>query len=116
MTMAELFRALERVSGVSSPARRVSVPLLFAIAGASELVARTTGRSALLSLASVRLLPQENQRSRFDPPKAQRELGVTFRPVEETLADEIAWFRTHRMLPPAPARGVAPGSVLRAAH
>ncbi len=115
MTMAELFRALERVSGVAAPTRRLPVPLLYALAAAGELLARTTGRPALLSLASVRILLQENERSRFDPAKAQGELGVTFRPVEETLADEIAWFRAHGMLPPAPARRAAPGGALRTA-
>jgi dihydroflavonol-4-reductase len=28
--------------------------------------------------------------------KARRELGATFRPLIETLRDEVAWFRAHR--------------------
>ncbi len=84
------------------------MPLLFAIAGVGEALARTTGRPALLSLASVRILPQENERSRFDPSKAARELGVNFRPVAETLADEVAWFRARGMLPPAGPAGGTP--------
>ena len=30
-----------------------------------------------------------------------RELGLTFRPVAETLRDEIAWFRAAGILPPS---------------
>lgn len=29
--------------------------------------------------------------------KAMRELGVTFRPLEETLRDEIAWFNERQV-------------------
>ena len=28
--------------------------------------------------------------------KAMRELGVRFRPVEETLRDEVEWYRSHQ--------------------
>jgi dihydroflavonol-4-reductase len=42
--------------------------------------------------------------------KAVRELGVTFRPLEETLRDEVAWFRAH-----TPERVTAPGAPQRAA-
>jgi hypothetical protein len=31
---------------------------------------------------------------RLDSSRAQRELGVTFRPLAATLADEVAWFRS----------------------
>jgi hypothetical protein len=65
----------------------------------------------LISLASVRLLARENERSRFNHAKTERELGVHFRPFDETLTDEIAWYRDHGDLPPpsdvttgAPAR------------
>jgi dihydroflavonol-4-reductase len=100
MTMAELFKALERVSGVKAPTRRVPLPILFAIGTFGELAARATGRGALLSLATVRLMIREGDRSRFDHTKSERELGVRFRPVEETLADEISWYRAKEWLPP----------------
>jgi dihydroflavonol-4-reductase len=99
MTIAELLAALERVSGVRAPTRRIPVPMLYAVAGVSELLARTLGRPALLSLATVRIMLQEADRSRFSDAKSRRELGLAFRPVEETLTDAIAWFRAHGMLP-----------------
>lgn len=99
MTMVDLFAALERVSGIRAPTRRIPVPMLWAVAGVGELLARALGKPALLSLATVRIMLQEADRSRFSDGKSRRELGLTFRPVEETLADEIAWFRANGMLP-----------------
>jgi dihydroflavonol-4-reductase len=53
----------------------------------------------LISLASVRLLARENERSRMNHAKSEREIGISFRPFEETLADEVAWYRKHGDLP-----------------
>lgn len=41
----------------------------------------------------------ENDRSRYDPTKSERELGLRFRPVEEALRDEVAWFRANGQIP-----------------
>lgn len=99
MSMAEVFATLERVTGVPAPRRRLPVALLYAIATGAELAARATGKPALLSWATVRIMRQERERSRFSAEKSQRELGLSFRPVTETLADEVAWFRANGMLP-----------------
>lgn len=93
MTMAELFDVYEQVTGVPAPKRKLPPLLLLAIAMVSEGVARLTGRPVLLSLATIQLMLREADRTRFDPSKSERELGVSFRPVAETLRDEVAWFR-----------------------
>ena len=38
-------------------------------------------------------------RTQFNHEKSERELGLRFRPVEETLRDEIAWYRSNGWLP-----------------
>jgi len=101
MDIADLFQRLEGVSGVKAPTKKIPAALLYLIAGISEIAARTTGKPALLSWAGVSVMMQERERSRFDHAKSIRELGVTFRPVEETLSDEIAWFRANGHLPAA---------------
>jgi dihydroflavonol-4-reductase len=53
----------------------------------------------LLGLATVRLVAREAERTRFDHARSARELGLTFRPVEETLRDEVAWYRANGWLP-----------------
>jgi dihydroflavonol-4-reductase len=99
MTMFELMASLERVSGVKAPRFRIPLPLLFVIATGYEAYAKLTGRPILISLASVRLLARENERSRLSHEKSERELGVSFRPFDQTLADTVAWYRSHGDLP-----------------
>jgi len=41
---------------------------------------------------------REDGRYRFSAEKAARELGLAFRPVEETLADVIGWYRANGWL------------------
>ena len=93
MTMADLLKTYEQVTGVPAPKGKLPPLLLLAIATVSEAMARLTGKPTLLSLATVRLMLREAERTRFDHAKSERELGVSFRPVDETLRDEIAWFR-----------------------
>jgi dihydroflavonol-4-reductase len=93
MKMGELFQELERLSGVRAPRWGVSTQLLYAIGAANEVWARIGGRPALISLATVRLMVRERDRTRFDHRKSEQALGIRFRPVEETLRDTIAWYR-----------------------
>lgn len=96
--MSDLFVALERVSGKKAPTRRIPLPALYALAALQELWSRIAKKPVLLSWDGVRLLARENGRTSFDPAKTQRELGLQFRPIEETLRDEIAWYRNHGWL------------------
>lgn len=111
MTMAEILAAIGHASGVEAPSLKLPIWLLFAIGTGYEAYARITGRPVLISLASVRFLARENERTRFDNARAERELGATFRPFEQTLADEVAWYRDHGDLPRPP--GSAPGAPAR---
>lgn len=98
MTMAELLGVYEQVTGVPAPKGKVPTLLLLAIATVSEAIARLTSKPTLISLATARLMLREAGRTRFDHAKSERELGLSFRPVAETLCDEIAWFRAHGRL------------------
>ncbi len=95
MTMDNLFPLLAEASGVAAPTRRIPLAMLRALAAGYELYAGVTGRPVLVSQASVKLLAQEAGRSHYDHTKSERELGCTFRPASETLADTIAWYRAN---------------------
>ena len=99
MTMDDLFPLLARASGVTAPTRRIPLAMLRALAAGYELYGGITGKPAPVSRASVKLLAQEAGRSHYDHAKSERELGCTFRPTEETLADTIAWYRANGDLP-----------------
>jgi nucleoside-diphosphate-sugar epimerase len=106
LTMSELVSAYERVTGIPAPRLKIPGLLMLLLALANEGYARLTGRPVLISLASIRLMLREKDRLRFDSSRSERELGVVFRPVEETLADEIAWYRRKGWLPPKEKEGV----------
>ncbi len=99
MTLAELFSVLEEETGIKAPTRSLPLPLMYAVAGVQELLARTTGKPALLSWAAVKSLQREAGRTRFNHAKSERELGLTFRPVAETVRDTVAWLRANQMEP-----------------
>ena len=69
--------------------------LMHLIAAGYEGYARATGRPVLLSCAMARTVAREDDRSRYSPAKSARELGLTFRPVAETLRDAAAWLLAH---------------------
>lgn len=100
-SMAELAATMERVTGVPAPKRVLSYGLLHVIATGFELWRAVTRQPVLLSRAGVKLIERERGRTHFDHRKSEAELGLTFRPIEETLRDEIAWFREAGMLPKA---------------
>jgi dihydroflavonol-4-reductase len=99
VTMSDLVSAYERVTGIPAPRWKIPAALMLLLALANEGYARLTGRPVLISLAGIRLMLREKDRSHFDSSRTERELGVAFRPVEETLADEIAWYRRNGWLP-----------------
>jgi dihydroflavonol-4-reductase len=101
MTIAELLSAYERVTGIAAPKRCVPAAALLVVAATSELWAKISSKPVLLSMATVRLMLREAGRTHFNPAKSECELGLTFRRVEETLADEVAWYRANGWLEPA---------------
>lgn len=90
--MAKIFAKLEQVSGVPAPRRTIPYSVTLIIAWLSETIARLTRQSTLITVTSVRT---SHLKRHVNSQKAMRELGITFRPFEETLRDEVAWYRTH---------------------
>jgi nucleoside-diphosphate-sugar epimerase len=107
--MREALALLEEVTGVPAPRRAVPTAALAALALAQEAWARLSGRPVLLSWQGYRTLRREGGSARFDSSKAERELGVSFRPLRDTFADAVAWFVAQGMLPRASLQpGAAP--------
>lgn len=95
-SLAEICFTLEGISGV--PAPRWVLPYSFTLGYAyvSETIARITRRPTVTTVNGVRTL---HARNAISAAKAIAELGATFRPLEQTLRDEIAWFRAHGYTP-----------------
>jgi len=95
VTMEDLFIELEQVSGIRAPRNKVPLPAVYVIGAISELRARITRQPALISWATVQLLVSEADRQHFDHRKSERELGIRFREIQETLRDSISWFKAN---------------------
>lgn len=93
VSFRELFGLLEELSGVPAPRLFVPYWLALAFAYGSELASRATGRPAMAPVEGIRTLRRARP---ISSAKAMRELGVTLRPLRDTLRDEIAWFRAER--------------------
>ena len=61
----------------------------------AETWSRLTGSPALVTLEGVRTL---HNRNKVKSDKAVRELSATFRPFEQTVRDELDWFRARGYL------------------
>lgn len=96
MEMADLFALLEKVTGVLAPKRVVPFSLLYTLAAVNEAWHFLSKQPVLIGLAGVRWMAHEQGRHHFDSTKAQRELGVCFRQVEQTLRDTVDWYRQNR--------------------
>ncbi|PSS59270.1 SDR family oxidoreductase [Pseudomonas sp. BBP2017] len=95
MTLRELVPLIGRIAGVKTPVRQIPLPALYLLAAVQEIYARLTSKPILLSMATVRLLTREKNRTCFNPRKSEEELGLSFRGIEQTLSDTIAWYRKH---------------------
>ncbi|MFI5846098.1 NAD-dependent epimerase/dehydratase family protein [Catenuloplanes sp. NPDC051500] len=88
---------------VGVPARRtVPVPAALTFATVLETIAKLRGQAPIATRTGVKVLV-EGHRKRYTSARAEKELGIGFRPLAETIADEAAWYRTRGMLPAVPA-------------
>jgi dihydroflavonol-4-reductase len=89
-SMADLMRTLEAVSGVPSPKQKIPGFMMRVLAFFSTWMGRLTGREPDIPMEGIKIMLADLA---YDSTKAQRELGVQFRPLEISLADMVAWFR-----------------------
>ena len=92
LSNAELLNAINRVAGLGRKFFKVPTPVARALVTAMNKQAARTGDEPPLTreFFEYSLVP-----SYFDPSKSIRELGATYRPIDDTIADAIDWFRTN---------------------
>lgn len=91
----ELIRAIDRMTGRKRSMVKLPVAAARAIAVAMEAQAARSGNPPLLArdFFEYSLKP-----SYYSNAKSVRELGATYRPIEETIRDAVAWFRERGMV------------------
>ena len=86
--MSALLAMLERLTGLEMPRRRVPFALACAAAAVSECASRVTGRPPQAPLEGVRMARRPAAPGAL---ATAADLGLELRPLEETLADALAW-------------------------
>jgi dihydroflavonol-4-reductase len=84
-----LFDLMAELTGLKAPTIKLPVPLLRALAGLLELASRVTGRRPLIDRSQVDEFA--GRYGYFDPSKANRELGWTYRSARDTVTRTITW-------------------------
>ena len=92
LDFGNIIATLERVTGVPAPNRKIPYGLSLAVGFASETWARVTGKSALVTVEAVKTM---HAKKAVASDKAITELSAEFRPFEETVRDEVGWFRAN---------------------
>jgi dihydroflavonol-4-reductase len=88
--LADIIANLAALSGAKPPKRHIPFAAAVALATAAETWSRITRTASPMSVEAIRLM---NARLRVTAAKAEKELGVTFRPFAVTLADTVSWAR-----------------------
>ena len=88
--LGEILTGLAALTAAKAPQMRIPFAGALTMAIIAETWSRITGTTSPITLEGIRLM---NARLAVTAAKAERELGVTFRPFEETLADTVAWSR-----------------------
>jgi dihydroflavonol-4-reductase len=88
--MGDVFKLINKITGVPLPEKRISPLVIKLIAYISELKSLVTGKPPRLALDAIRAMEVgaigENR-------KAREELGLHFTPLEEALKRTIAWYK-----------------------
>jgi dihydroflavonol-4-reductase len=79
--------------------RPVPARIALAASGLLQLSDRLRGRPPLVTPRATRVLT-DAATQHISSARARDELGVTFRPIAETLSDEAEWFRQHGLIGP----------------
>jgi dihydroflavonol-4-reductase len=92
-SLEEIALTLERLKRITAPRLRLPYAAAIMVAWFSQTAASLRGGQSLLTVSGVRTM-SESMRQPLSSAKAERELGVSFRPLAETLQDEVNWYRS----------------------
>ena len=96
-SIRSVFAYLAKLTGLKEPQVRVPYAVALATAYVSEWWAdAVTGRIPAATVTGVKLT---RRRMHFDSTRSLAELGLKPRPVADSIAEAVAWFRTVGWLP-----------------
>jgi dihydroflavonol-4-reductase len=90
-SVAEIYQAVTQVSGKPTPTKSITPGKLLLASRLMWLVSKVTRRPPPLKPNIVKRLQESFS---YSSGKAERELGVSFRPLSATMADTVKWFQS----------------------
>ena len=95
LRLAQAIDLIASVDGVAVAQRYLPGSVASAMAGIVEVGARLAGRTPPVCREMTRVLRHGH---RYDGSRASRELGLAYRPIEDTVRRTIEWFRSEGLL------------------
>jgi dihydroflavonol-4-reductase len=92
VSLEQIFLGLEQASGVPAPKRRLPNALVLTIAHLTGFYAHLTRTRPMMPVEGIKTM---QAKTGVDSSKAVHEFGLSFRPIEDTLRDTVAWFRAN---------------------
>jgi len=96
-TMQQTLAALEEITGVPAPKRKIPYRLALAAAHVDEMISRFTGKPPRVPLGGVRMAKYKMW---FNPAKAIRFLKLPQTPLRQAFADAVEWFQANGFVKP----------------
>ena len=96
LSYREIMHTIAEIAGVRPPRFAVPRPIASALGWFGEAVQAVSKREAFINITRVRYGYCRD--FIFSSDKAMRELDYQIRPIEESIADAIDWFREHGMI------------------
>lgn len=96
LTLSEIFRQLETVSGVRAPRIRLPYRPVYVLAHVCRILSWITRREPLIPFEGVKMA---RRYMFFDARKAVSELGLPQTPVRDALTEAVNWFREYGYAP-----------------
>lgn len=90
VTIPELMERLETITGKRKPFFALPLNLLYFFAFFAEYFYKISGKEAVITRDSVNIL---RSNLKVDGKKAEKELGYSPRPLDETIRDHIKWLQ-----------------------
>jgi dihydroflavonol-4-reductase len=92
ITVREMLEVLEKASGVRAPSLKIPKSISRTVGKLAQIYHRLTRTTPIFTSYSIEVL---DSNSLVSHEKASRELGFAPRPVRESIADAVGWFRKH---------------------
>ena len=91
-TIEDLANALSKATGKPAPKFKIPSPFLIAFATGAELFTKLTGVATTVSKNGIKTLQAKLE---VDSSKAVNAFGTKFTPFEETIRNEVEWYKAN---------------------